>query len=122
MDLRGQLLNQDSLFHKLLADSRTLAARQKSLYETQGASEFEYGSSGRIGFAWTEVASLGDGATQLAANLARAIHDAYVGDSPGLACVDNDGAGTYYYGCPPAPRPYATINTRWDDFKHWQSE
>jgi hypothetical protein len=94
---------------------------RQQIYSTRRAAEFEQGSAGRIAFAWTESAIVGDGAPLLARNLARALHDAYVGDSPGAACVDNDGAGTAYYGCPPAPRTGATINAEWDKLKQWRS-
>jgi hypothetical protein len=104
-----------------LTDRQMARLIREQVYSTRRAAEFGYGSGGRIGFAWTEKVP-GSSLTLLAANLARALHDAYVGDLPGSACVDNDGVGTFYFGCPPAPRTTATINTAWDAFKIWQAE
>jgi len=90
---------------------------REQIYAARRATNFTYGSAGRIGFAWAER---GDdtNADQLATNLAVALHDAYTG-SAGAACTDNDGGGTFYFGCPPAGVSGATFNPTWTYFKSW---
>jgi hypothetical protein len=96
---------------------------REQIYAARLAANSSWGSAGRIGFAWHENyghANDADQAAQLANNLAIALYDAY---SPfggaGYACVDNDGAGSYYYGCTTASRAYAAFNTSWNIFKAW---
>ena len=96
---------------------------RQQIYSARRAAEFEYGSAGRIGFAWFENWNDGTNnavyADLLATNLARALRDAYRGDRPAAACSDNDGTGTLYYGCPPSAKPGASINSEWDKLKTW---
>jgi len=69
------------------------------VYSARRAASFAYGSGGRIGFAWREsydgVADDDAAATQLAENLAIALHDAYASSGfAGKAYIDNDGSGS----------------------------
>jgi hypothetical protein len=97
---------------------------RQEVYSARRAASFAYGSGGRIGFAWREsydgVADDDAAATQLAENLAIALHDAYASSGfAGKACIDNDGSGSLYVGCPPAGKFQAAFNAQWDRFKTW---
>jgi hypothetical protein len=91
---------------------------REQIYATKRATNFTYGSGGRIGFAWTNGGGTPAELDQLATNLAVALHDAYLGTAG--ACADNDSADTFFFGCPPAGFPGVThFNTDWNIFKSW---
>jgi hypothetical protein len=107
---------------QLLVPQMARVIRQQ-IYSARRIAATQVGAAGRIGFAWTENDSTTAGAaaaTQLAANLAIAVRNAYrTGGTAAAACVDNDGGDTVFYGCPPAGRPAAAFNPAWNIFKNW---
>jgi len=110
------------VYDSLITAKQMSRVIREQIYAARRAASSTYGSAGRIGFAWresgfntTDDAAFAD---QLAANLAVALHDAFTSGA-GAACVDNDGSGSFYFGCPPAAKTGAAFNTAWNTFKTW---
>jgi hypothetical protein len=101
----------------------------EQVYAARRAAESSWGSSGRIGFSWTEDFN-GSGpesttdnahAQLLAENLATALYRAYSGSTTDGVCT-KDLTVTVdrpqpYYGCPPAARQSAVFNDDWNIFR-----
>ena len=97
---------------------------RQQIYSARRLAATQVGAAGRIGFAWKEsglgTADDASAADQLAANLAIALRNAYrTGGTAAAACVDNDGAAAFFYGCPPAGKTGAAPNPAWNAFKSW---
>jgi hypothetical protein len=97
---------------------------RQQIYSARRIAATQVGAAGRIGFAWKESGLGSDddagAATQLAANLAIALRNAYqLGGTAAASCVDNDGADTFFYGCPPVGQTAGAFNPAWNIFKTW---
>jgi hypothetical protein len=99
---------------------------RQEIYSARRIAATQIGARGRIGFAWKEsgfnlnAEDTADAARQLAMNLAIALQHAYrSGATAAAACVDNDGTGSVFYGCPPVGQTLGAFNPRWDMFKTW---
>jgi len=98
---------------------RMIRLLRLQVYSARAVANSDYGSRGRIGFAWKETglsgANTDTDATVLAANLAQSIKNAYqLGHSAAYACKGADG----HQWCPPG-QSGASFNDHWDIFQTW---